>query len=494
MSIKTTFTAAPAVKILINLGSLLDIPTGFYVRGQYGESILNGGLGTLYSIVGIGNNFKSTLLHYVMLSAASKIAMAHETSMSTYDTEINIHEEHLKRFADRFPNFHGEDIIQNGTWVITDKTVYYANEWFEILKAYLKSKKEQAKELTRLTPFLQRDGKSLLPILVPTFSEVDSLSEFETADVAKIKDDNELGDSGGNTIHMRQGLAKMRFLMEIPALAGSSNHFMLMTAQIGKEIQIASGPIPQAPVKKLQYLKNGDKLKGVTDKFTYLMSSCWHAYNGMPLTNATTKGSEYPRHSDDNTPGDTDLNIVSLRQLRSKSGPSGTVIDIIVSQSEGVLPELTEFHYLKSRGRYGLSGTLQNYTLDLVPEIKLSRTTIRSKIDQYPEIRRALNITAELCQMRNLWRNLDPELYCTPKELYDNLLAQGYNWSLLLKSRGWWTLENDKQPIPFLSTMDLLRMAATTRAPKITGGVYFPYWLNADKSPKKQWLHLLSVK
>lgn len=318
------------------------------------------------------------------------------------------------------------------------------------------------------TPFLTRDKVSLLKIPVPTFGAIDSFSEFETADVAKIQNENELGDSGGNTVHMRQGLAKTRFLMDIPTLAGGSYHYMLFTAHIGKDIAMASGPMPAPPVKKLQHLKHGDKLKGVTDKFTFLMSNCWHAYNAAPLINQSTKGPEYPRNPDDNNPGDMDLNIVSMRQLRGKSGPSGTVIEVIVSQSEGVLAELTEFHYIKSNDRFGISGTMQHYVLDLYPDCKLSRTTIRSKIDSDPLLRRALNITAELCQMRNLWHHLDDGILCTAKEMYESLKEQGYDWNSLLNTRGYWCLNNDNHPVPFLSTMDLCRMVKKE---------YRPYWL-----------------
>jgi hypothetical protein len=473
MILRPSFTPAPSIKILINIGALMDIPTGFYLRGKYGESILNGGLGALTGVVGIGNNFKSTIMHYMMLSAASKIAYATETSMTTYDTEVNIHEEQLRKFAKKIELFKDQDIFDSGLWTITDKTVYYANDWYEILKDFLKHKKQNASKIMVETPFLDRD-KQLLKIMTPTFSEVDSLSEFETADVAKIKDDNELGDSGGNMIHARQGLAKTRFLMDMPIMSSGNYHFMLMTAQIGKQMQMASGPVPQAPTKKLNYLKNGDTLKGVTDKFTFLMSNCWHAYNATPLLNQSTKGPEYPRHPDDNKPGDTDLNIVSLRQLRSKSGPSGTVIDIVVSQSEGVIPELTEFHYIKNSDRYGISGSLQNYVLDLLPDVKLSRTTVRTKLAENPKLKRALNITAELCQMKNLWRDLEPGLLCEPKQLYNDLIQLGYDWDILLNTRGWWTVDNDKQTIPFLSTMDLLRM-------RKNDGSYFPYWLNEDK-------------
>lgn len=465
MELQASFQAAPSVKPMINIGCLLDIPTGTYMQGKNGEYILNGGLGNLTGIAGIGNSFKSTLMHYMMLTAMARMK---GSTGNTYDTEINIHENQLKRYYNRIDEFKKEDILKTGRWVVTDKTIYYGNVWYEILKEFLNSKKKNSSKILRDTPFLDRSGEKHLQIMTPTFTEIDSFSEFETEDVAKIQNDNELGDSGGNTVHMRQGLAKQRFLMDIPHLCGGSFNYTLMTAHIGKTIQM---DMRAPPVIKLKHLKNGDVLKGVTDKFTFIMNNCWQSFNANPLVNDTTKGPEYPRDSDDTLKGDTDLNTVLIRQLRSKSGPSGMAIELIVSQAEGVLPSLTEFHYIKSNDRFGINGTLQNYELDLLPGIKLSRTTVRSKIDGNPLLRRALNITAELCQMHRLWHHLDEGFLCTPKELYDDLKAKGYDWEKdLLTSRGWWALNDDKDLPPFLSTYDLLNMRKKENA-------YVPYWM-----------------
>ena len=472
MELKPNFVTTNPVKIMINIGALMDIPTGHYLMGKYGESILNGGLGFATGTVGIGNNFKSTITHYMSLSAMSKIMESVPTTLNTYDTEVNIHEWQLIKLTKRFPTFSGKDIIGDGVWQLTDSVVYYANQWYEILKNFLKEKRSSKESSWVETPFMNRGRTELIRIPTPTFTEVDSFSRFETEDVAKIQNDNELGDSGGNTIHMRQGLAKMRFLMDLPALSGGAYNYTLLTAHVGKEIQMASGPMPAPPTKKLQFLKNGDKLKGVTDQFFFLMSNCWHSYNAMPFINQGTKASEYPKDSDDNLSGDTDLNIVSLRQLRSKSGPTGYVLELLISQSEGVLPELSEFHFIKSNDRFGISGTLQHYFLDIYPECKLQRTTIRSKIDSDKKLCRALNITSEMLQMKHFWHTLADDVMCTPKELYEDLKAMGYDWDVLLATRGWWTINNDKHPIPFLSTMDLLRMRK---------GLYKPYWMSKDK-------------
>lgn len=136
MFLKQNFTSAPSVKVMFNIGALMDIPTGFYLKGRHDESILNGGLGLLTAVVGIGNNFKSTLMNYMMLSAASHVFEVTDTSMNTYDTEINIHEDRLEALSYRFPPFKKRRIIGEELWTITDKTIYYANQWYEVLKDF----------------------------------------------------------------------------------------------------------------------------------------------------------------------------------------------------------------------------------------------------------------------------------------------------------------------------------------------------------------------
>ncbi len=466
MFLKPPFEPAPIVKVMINVGAGFDIPTGTYLEGRHGEYILNGGLAALTGVVGIGNNFKSTIMHFLFMMFLARIAGA---SGSTYDTEVNIHESHLQDMMRAVADLDGEDLIEVGRWIITDKTMYSGTEFYQKLKEFLESKSKNREKILVATPFWNRGRTGPLMIMQPTGTQIDSFTEFETDDVMEMQDKNELGESGGNTIHMRQGLAKLRFLMEAPRLHAGNYNYLLMTAHLGKESTMQNaGPAGQVPIVKLQHLKNGDKIKGTTDKFTFITHNCYHAFNAKPLLNDGTKGPEYPRDGDDNLKLDTDLSTVTIRNLRSKSGISGMTQTLVVSQSKGVLPALTEFHHIKENDRYGLEGSNVSYALALYPDVKLGRTTGRGKLDADPMLRRAVNITSEMLQMKNLWRNLPKDLLCTPKELYDDLKAKGYDWNVLLSTRGWWTIDNDKHPIPYLSTMDLLRMRK---------GYYHPYWM-----------------
>lgn len=91
-------------KLLINIGALFDIPTAAIVTGKHGEAIYNGGLGQITAIMGAGNNYKSTILHYMTLSAADKIMMTTDTAMTTYDTEVNTSLDRLETLSSKFPN------------------------------------------------------------------------------------------------------------------------------------------------------------------------------------------------------------------------------------------------------------------------------------------------------------------------------------------------------------------------------------------------------
>lgn len=467
------FTPAPHVRIMYNLGACLDIPSGMWIEGRLGEYLLNGGFGTVQGVTAIGNYFKSLFTDWCTLTAYSRVEQQYSdrTSLSTYDTEDNKHNNRCIDLSQKIISFKDRDLIDEGKWVITSKAMHDGTEWFSILKEWLIEKGKNAKTVP--TPFWDAKRTGPMKTIVPTFGSIDSLTELSSKAELNMLEANELGDSGNNTYFLKSGAVKTILLIELPTLATKYGHYTSMTAQKGKEIVMASGPTPPPSNKKLQYLKGGDKMKSVTDKFMFATTNCFDIYDAHPMINQSTKLAEYPRNGEDEQ--STDLNILSLRVLRSKSGPSGIVIHVIVSQTDGVLPGLTEFNYVKSMDRYGISGTLQHYSMDLLPDVKLSRTTVRGKLENDAKLNRAMQITSEMCQMKYL-TTVNEALQCTPKELYDDLIKKGYDWNVLLNTRGFWLLKNYETEIPFLSTMDLMRMRI---------GEYHPYWLEDDKKTLK---------
>jgi hypothetical protein len=207
-------------------------------------------------------------------------------------------------------------------------------------------------------------------------------------------------------------------------------------------------------------------------------------YNAAPLLSKSTKAPEYPHRGHEHE-GDTDLCSVMIRNLRSKTGQSGRVLELIVSQSEGVLPGLTEFHSLRENDWFGINGDIKNCSLVLYPEQKLTRTTVRDLIESDKKLSRALNITSELGQMHLFWpiHQFDSQykkqgFVCSAQELYDDIKKAGYDWDMILThTRGWWCPIGMFEDLLFLSTMDLLKMRA---------GLYHPYWLEEDKKTIKK--------
>ena len=454
------------LKPLINVGALMDIPTGAYITGMRGEKILNGGLSGVVGVVGRGNNFKSTILHYLMLQAANRLLATTDTApLHTYDSEDNmdLNLERLNKLAERFEHIKSDPLYDPDIWSRIAKSEAYFDEWFKQVQEVVSQKLKNKKEIT-YTGFKNMLTGKPLTLPYPNFIEIDSLSEAEGASTVESveKDINNT-----NTIFMQQGLLKTKILKDLPRLNSKANINFLFTAHLGEQINMATGPFAPQPKKSLSYLKQGDKIKGVSDKINFLATHLWSAFGSKALINQNTKEPEYPINENDVA---TDLNIVNLQQLRSKSGPTGYTIELIVSQREGVLPTLTEFHFLKNN-KFGLGGNPRSYFLELYPDVKLSRTTVRNKIDTDKKLRRAINITAELLQMQSFMPQYK-HLYCTPDELYRDIKELGYNWDELLETRGWWTIDQYSDKVePFLSTLDLLLLRAENKK---------PYWMKKD--------------
>lgn len=467
-----TVKAKPFMRPMYNLGCLFDIQTGSYSFGKHGEAILNGGLTLLTGVCGLPNTYKSTLAHFMLLTVLDRIPQA---MGMVYDTEMSTSENRFQKFATRYDRLSKENIFFDqetnpvGRLLLTDSATSKGDQWFEQVKEYgiKKTDKESAKLVMGTTPFSSKKTGELFQAMYPSIIECDSLSRMPISSVDLILSKNAVGESGNNTEAFRSSHAKNQLLIQTPVLTAEAAMPMIFTAHVSDKLEL-SAYTPD--VRKLAFLKQNLKLKYVPDQFNFLMNNLWFCFSAVKLVNATTKAAEYPRNSDDTDKQSSDLMCITVMNLRGKYGASGLPYEYIVSQSDGLLVGLTNFNYLKQYERYGLAGNLQNYQLDIYPQVNLSRTTIRSKLDTDPRLARAMEITAEMCQIKNLWYDLPAELKTTPAQLYKELTALGYDMNILLDTRGYWVFEGTDDPKHFLSTMDLLRMRAK---------LYHPYWYDA---------------
>lgn len=470
MSFGKRFNPAPAIRPFLNIGCLFDIPTGSYRRGPNGEHILNGGLAPITGIGGRGNTYKSTLAHFMNLRVLDR----YQSSESVVnDTEESLDFDRLLHLARWMPNIGGVDLSEEGRLTLTAKTVMTGNKFFDEFRDYMKERKKEAKAFQKKSPFVDKNGEQI-SVFVPVIGEIDSFSQMDIEALDKLYDAHEVGESGLNVEALKSAAAKSQMMMQLPGVTGMGGGYMILTAHVGDEHQLD----PYAPpAKKLAFLKGKVKFKRVPENFTFLTNNCWYCLSATVMINQTTKAPEFPRNQNDDLKGDTDLMLITLQNLRAKSGPTGLPMEIVASQRDGVHVGLTELNYLKSKNNktggyttgWGLGGHDRSYFLELYPDVNLQRTTVRGKIDSDPKLQRALEITSELCQMKNLWHHLPEDLLCTPKELYEGLKAKGYDWDLLLNTRGYWVFDDDvtDSTLPFLSTMDMLKMLKDE---------YRPYW------------------
>lgn len=462
------FEPAPEMRAYLNIGFPWDLMTGDYVPGKDGEEILNGGLMPFTGFAGGGNMYKSTLAHSQMLTALARYP---ESRGMSYDTEPPSCS--YRRFG-MLLNKITQAITINELkprLLLTDITKMLGNEWFSQMQKFRDEKIKNRKSLLRKTPMILSDG-SQLEELVPHIAEVDSLSMMSLEATMKILEENELGEGGANIEAMKTQGAKTQMLMQIPQMSTEAGIFFIMTAHTGKQYQLDPRTPPS---KQMQFLKQDVKLKNVPEKFTFLPNNLYFANSCTVLLNKTTKTPEFPRNQDDDMSGDTDLMCVTVTNLRGKGGPTGVPMELVVSQSEGFLPNLTALRYLKANEGFGIGGNDRNYFLELYPNTNLSRTTVRGKIDADERLRRAMHFTAELCQMYNYWHDSRRDILMTPSELYEKINALGYDWDELLDTRSYWVFDGSKDPKNFLSTKDLIRMAR---------GEYKPKWYTKPLTPK----------
>lgn len=461
------FKRAPQMRPFLNVGFPFDIATGTFYKGLHNEYVLNGGLSHFTGVAGVPNLYKSTLTHFFHLTVLDRYPVIYGM---VYDTEPpSVTYDRFRQLAKTMGNLAGDDLEKR--LLLTDTTVVVGNEWFAKIKKAMKAKMDWKKDKYVLVPFADRAG-NLISMLEPNSIEVDSLSMMTLDVVDKILDENDIGESGANIEAMKGQAAKSQMIMQLPYLTTSSNTYFMATAHVGKTYQLD----PRQPVQKqLSFLKQDLKLKNVPEKFTFLTNNLYFAATGSPLMNRATKTPEFPRNSEDATTGDTDLMLITFVVLRAKNGPSGLPIELVFSQSEGYNPDLTALNFLRNNDKFGIGGNDRNYYLELYPDCSLSRTTVRGKLAKDARLRRAMKFTAEIAFMRAYWHRWR-ELLADPKDIYESLVAKGYDWDKILDTQGYYNfLSSPKDRCWDISTLDLLRIHA---------GEFEAEWCKKDANAK----------
>nr|DAR93988.1 MAG TPA: RNase L inhibitor-like protein [Caudoviricetes sp.] len=463
---------ASPVRPVINVGGIFDIPNHIPVKGKWGNVIVNGGLWPSTGVSGPNNSGKSTLSKYFLLAVFDRCKA---TTGISFDTEVSGTSYYrYNQLAERFEHASEINFEDTDRWTYTTNVEMFGDEWWSSVKDYCDAKVEARKETEWTTPMVDKDG-NYIKGFIPTVAECDSISSLNIKSVEDKYIDLSAGDAKRNMEDMANMKAKTKIVRDMPVVCNRSGLYLILTAHIGKKFDLD----PYNPsMRRHQFQKGNRTLKYVPEQFDYLINNYYDIIDARPLINNTTKAPEFPRHQGDDVAGDTDLTEMTITIVRGKGGGSGMTFPLISSQAEGVLAELSQFWYLKcwkedskSPG-WGLEGNLQNYALIIYPDCKLSRTTVRGKIDSDAKLRRALQITCDLLMLHHIDQKKIPAEYreriCDIKTLYDDIKALGYDWNDILENTiGEWKFREECQEKPTLTIYDLLNIRA---------GVYTPYW------------------
>lgn len=457
----------------LNVG-LIDVITGREQAGEMGESIINGGLNNHISWTGIANASKTLdLLHFLLVAL---IRYWENTDGHVADTENTLEYLRIVDFTKEICRWLGVDFdsvikpILVKKLPLIPKSKLGGTEWEKLIKDMRDTRvKIKAKDKLK-TPLIDHMGDNIL-MNKPHLAAMDSWSEFAQDSMEAAQDKAAAGHKDRNMEFITDNKGKFQLMKELQNILPQADVYLSSSVHLADNIQLD----PNADKKaKLEVLGRDNKLRGVPTNFYAYPWTIFFIYSSKSLLD-DNRLPLYPEEAVDKTmKRDGELTLLDVYTARSKVGQTKINFPMIISQSKGVLPALSEFHYLKDYcNRFGITGNgtetnLQNYHLDLCPDIPLSRTTIRRQIDKYPELRLALEHTTYLYQIDRYWKNFDQSLLCTPKELYEDLKKLGYNWDELLKTRNYWTFDQYTNPVRYLSIIDLLKMRA---------GLYKPYWM-----------------
>lgn len=473
-------------KMLINIHPMIDYISANYITGAKGETIVNGGLQLITGIFGPPNSFKSVFAIELQLSALNTLSYTHSirnnpknfAAGGIFDTEANLEPARVEMFSNKYPNLVGIMDDDTKAFEVSDIGDYTGDEYFSILKDLTEDTIKNGKKV-EYTAFLDKFGKPINDY-IPYIDLLDSMSKLTSTQTIEGLTKTKVLDGSTNMFPVRDGKFKHMFINDFIRRGTRSNTRLLFTGHTGEKMDLDTSPMAKYKVDttRLEYLARNLYLKGVPKDVETLTSIIYYIQQSKPLVHKESNDVHYPT-SKGSSIDPTDLKVLKVLPLRNKHGLTGPMLEFLVSQKDGVLWDLSSFHFIRTYtdkkeykdNMFGLKGSKMNFTSVFLPEVKLGRTTVRDKLEDNKKLRRAVEITAELLLIKlfhPIYTKL--QLYCSPEVLYEDIKTLGYDWDDLLTN----TIRvvppdaYSKDVLPHLSVIDLL---------KIRKNLYEPYWL-----------------
>ena len=433
-----------------NTSTLFDLATGKYSLGDDGEWYLNGGLSPHINIfVGMSSQFKSTLANSI---AVRCVGIYDDSEYLIRDSEDALTKD-KDRALKMAGEFYTDDLHKRVVWL--DAIHYNLNNTDNTIKEACALRMKNKKDLTIETPFLDQITGKRMKAWKPLFVLIDSLTMLKADIVEDMLDGDKskgLDDAKLNTVHMMDGGKKTIFTS---AMRRRCQQFGLVFVTTGHyDSQVQMDPYSVIP-KDTLFTKGSYKVKGCGSDIKFLAS-----IYGRCQSVLLQDSNRLALYSEGVTPP-RDLYEVSLLLERCKTANAGEIIPFVVSQNHGLLNVATNYHYLRLNDYFGLEGNRQRQQSAFYPDLTISRNTVRELASTSPQLRRALELSAQYCYIRNNWniKDIPYDFSLEPKALFDKLNSDK-NKNLvddILNTRGYWTY--NKHPLPYMSVFKMMELA-----------------------------------
>lgn len=434
--------------ISFNTGSLFDLATGTYVPGVDGKWYLSGGLTQhINAFVGPNGAFKSTFACAMIMRAAN---ICYDAEVLINDTENSLDKDKHRAMMMGEELTH-DDIVNRVLWV--SGANYTLDSMYKLIQSICEKKNASKKEYLVKSPFLDEKTGKALEIWKPTYIFIDSLTEL----ISEAEDDMLNGAkmknlSDANTAMMLDGNKKTLFIRAMKTLCMRYGLVLVVTGHFDKVMQMDMyNPTP----KDTTFSKQDWKTKGVGSKLKF-NASLYVRTSTTPLLDSNKE----PLYGVGSGPV-KDVMEIDIVIERSKTTSAGNVLPFVATQTSGIMNAVTNYNYLRTNEYDGLTGNKQKQQVGLLPEVTISRNTIRELSSSKYELRRALEIAAQYCYIRNNWMtNNLPVDFSKPATEFFNMLTSDKNRGLvndILNTRGYWTYCKDERK--YMDLFEIMTLA-----------------------------------
>lgn len=449
MSLLSDIVVASQVPtISFNTNSLFDLATGTYVPGIDGKWYLSGGLTQhINAFVGPNGAFKSTFACAMIMRSAN---IYNDSDVIINDTENSLDKD-KHRAVSMGEDLTTDDIANRVLWL--SGANYTLDATYKLIQDICEKKMAAKKEYLIKSPFIDDKTGKALEIWKPTYIFIDSLTELTSDAEDEMLNGSKMKSlSDANTAMMLDGNKKTLFIRAMKTLCMRYGIVFVVTGHFDKIMQMDMyNPTP----KDTTFSKQDWKTKGVGSKLKF-NASLYVRTSTNPLLDSNKE----PLYGVGSGPV-KDVMEIDIVIERSKTASAGNTLPFVATQSSGVLNAVTNYNYLRTNDYAGLKGSKQKQQVGLLPDITISRNTVRSLTESNYELRRALEIAAQYCYIKNNWmtQNLKVDFSKTATELFDVLMSDKNKGlvSDILNSRGYWTY--CKSDRPYMDLFEIMEKA-----------------------------------